>query len=253
MNETSVIELIKKRKSTRTYKSQVLEENTIKDLQDLISSIDKVGPFNNEINYQLVILDEVGIKNINKLINYGFIKGSPGFIAGTMKENENYLVDFGYLMEDIILKTTGLSLDTCWLGGSLNTDAFKDKLSVNDNEQLPAIFSIGIDAKKTRRFDNVIRSTLKGNNRKSWSDLFFEDSVKKALDKDTIGLYQEVLEMVRLAPSACNKQPWRIIKESDSNTYHLYLVRDTFYSKTFKAAEKKRSSKNGYGYCNVPF
>ena len=30
--------------------------------------------------------------------------------------------------------------------------------------------------------------------------------------------------MVRLAPSAGNKQPWRILKEKDNNIFHFYWV-----------------------------
>ena len=33
--------------------------------------------------------------------------------------------------------------------------------------------------------------------------------------------------MVRLAPSAGNKQPWRIVKESDRNVFHFYIIEVT--------------------------
>jgi len=29
--------------------------------------------------------------------------------------------------------------------------------------------------------------------------------------------------MVRIGPSASNKQPWRILKEEEQNTYHFYI------------------------------
>ena len=51
------------------------------------------------------------------------------------------------------------------------------------------------------------------------------------------------LEMVRKAPSASNKQPWRIIK--DQNTWHFYLMRtpgylDNRYLKIMKIEDLQR-------------
>ena len=44
-------------------------------------------------------------------------------------------------------------------------------------------------------------------------------------------MYESPLEMVRLAPSASNKQPWRIVK--DNNLYHFYEQQLSGYSKSF--------------------
>jgi hypothetical protein len=43
------------------------------------------------------------------------------------------------------------------------------------------------------------------------------------------------LEMIRLAPSASNKQPWRIIKTGD--TFHFYLKRTPGYGKISKGVD----------------
>lgn len=253
MDKMSVIELIKKRKSIRTYKNEILEDDTVTKLNLLISKINIRGPFKNEIRYELVLLDQEGIKNINSLINYGFIKGCPAFVAGIMDDNENYLVDFGYLMEDLILQTVELELDTCWLGGSLNTDAFKDRLKIKGRETLPAIFSLGLDAQRTRSYESVIRSSLKGNKRKPWSQLFFLGTPQQPLDLEERDPYREVLEMVRIAPSACNKQPWRVVKEINSSTYHFYLVRDQIYSKSLKLRKRSDLQKMDMGIAMYHF
>jgi hypothetical protein len=43
------------------------------------------------------------------------------------------------------------------------------------------------------------------------------------LSEKVAGKYVTAIEMVRIAPSARNEEPWRIVKEKDSNTFHFYL------------------------------
>jgi len=47
------------------------------------------------------------------------------------------------------------------------------------------------------------------------------------LYRNEAGAYAQVLEMVRIGPSASNKQPWRIVKNGDF--WRLYLRRTAGY------------------------
>ncbi len=42
------------------------------------------------------------------------------------------------------------------------------------------------------------------------------------------------LEMTRLAPSASNRQPWRIVKESGKNRFHFFIQRSSKYQNLLK-------------------
>ncbi|MGB4438289.1 MAG: nitroreductase family protein [Sedimentibacter sp.] len=53
------------------------------------------------------------------------------------------------------------------------------------------------------------------------------DRHKTGGSSEKLGTYGVPIEMVRLGPSASNKQPWRIIK--DKNSYHFYLCRTKGY------------------------
>ncbi|MBT4319329.1 nitroreductase, partial [Candidatus Bathyarchaeota archaeon] len=57
-------------------------------------------------------------------------------------------------------------------------------------------------------------------NRKPWSELFFNEDLT-VLTKDEAREYATALEMVRLAPSASNGQPWRIYLEGDKLHLHV--------------------------------
>ena len=52
--------------------------------------------------------------------------------------------------------------------------------------------------------------------------------------------YADPLEMLRLGPSASNRQPWRLVKESGRDIFHLYLRRSRGYDKLIKAVDLQR-------------
>lgn len=52
--------------------------------------------------------------------------------------------------------------------------------------------------------------------------MFFNRNFYTPLNPNDSDEYLEPLEMLRLAPSAMNKQPWRVLKED--NTLHFYIT-----------------------------
>jgi hypothetical protein len=54
------------------------------------------------------------------------------------------------------------------------------------------------------------------------------------LTREAAGRYADVLDMVRLAPSASNKQPWRIVRDEAGAAFHLYLEPLKSYQRTMK-------------------
>jgi hypothetical protein len=78
----------------------------------------------------------------------------------------------------------------------------------------------------------------KGNQRKPAEQLFFNRSLGNPLSYDDIGGYRSCLENLRLAPSASNKQPWRIILTAEG--FHFFLDRDPLYSKLIPRVDLQR-------------
>ncbi|MFX1317427.1 MAG: nitroreductase family protein, partial [Promethearchaeota archaeon] len=85
------------------------------------------------------------------------------------------------------------------------------------------ITPIGYTPENRRFKERMIRRVAKANSRYQWEELFFEGNFKNSLTQEQAGQYTTLLEMVRLGPSAGNKQPWRIIKEFSQNIYHFYV------------------------------
>ncbi len=65
-----------------------------------------------------------------------------------------------------------------------------------------------------------MRKGIKADERLPFEALFFEDSFMKGLTSERAGQFCDALEMVRLAPFAGNKQPWRAVVCGD--VVHFY-------------------------------
>ena len=219
-------QLVKQRFSCRSYLNKPVEEQTRLRLADYSTSL-HTGPFGARMRFELVAAREQDQKALKNLGTYGFIKGATGFIIGVIKDDEKNLEDFGYLMENIILFATDIGLGTCWLGGTFTKSSFSQRVSPRPGELIPAVVALGYCAKKPRRFDALIRSSADAERRLSWEQLFFDSRFGVPLSREMAGDYATALEMVRLAPSASNKQPWRIVK--DAHMWHFYLQRTPGY------------------------
>ena len=65
--------------------------------------------------------------------------------------------------------------------------------------------------------------------RKPWDELFFDRGFDAPLAREAAGTHAAALEMVRLAPSASNNQPWRIVREKGGGRFHFYIQRTKNY------------------------
>ncbi len=105
---------------------------------------------------------------------------------------------------------------------------------------MPAISPLGSVTPKRSVTDSLIRWSAGSRNRRPWDELFFDRDLNTALTESAAGRYREPLEMLRLAPSASNQQPWRVVKEPSKDILHLYLRRSLGYDKLVKAVDLQR-------------
>ncbi|MFW9781048.1 MAG: nitroreductase family protein [Candidatus Heimdallarchaeota archaeon] len=221
-----IIEIIQKRISHRTYTGLPLEQNLIEKLLFLLKNQELISPFSifaGKARFKLLRVPEFDPKEKKKLGTYGIIKGAQDFIVGAVEKSPYDREHFGYLLEKIILIATDMGLGTCWLGGTFNRSLFSAKINSSQDEIIPAITPVGYIDQKSNR-EKIIRSFAKADKRLPWEVLFFEGNTSNPLNKNKIGEYSKLLEMIRIGPSAGNKQPWRIIKMRDDNIFHFYTI-----------------------------
>jgi len=235
--EKSVIDLIKERKSQRTYLEMGFPKETVDRITGLLNH-HKTGPFGNPIDFHLIKKEFESSGRKAKIGTYGFISGAQYFIAGEIKKNGFCFEEYGYMLEKIILHLTEWKLGTCWLGGTFNRKTLYGALDSDMDILIPAITPVGYVAKSKTMRENIIRWAAKADNRMEWDKLFFINDFSKPLPKVDANEYTLPLEMVRLAPSASNKQPWRIVKNQAG--FHFYLERTPGYKKAFKTIDLQR-------------
>jgi hypothetical protein len=196
---------------------------------DRFVSTQERGVFGSRLRFSVVTADPGDSTVLKDLGTYGFIKGAPAFIIGAMSPGEKNMEDYGFAMENIILHATGLGLGTCWLGGSFDRSRFARKINISPDECVPAVAALGHKADKRRVFDSTVRLIAGSSKRKPFCDLFFERDFEHPLAPEQCGPFAVPLEMVRIGPSASNKQPWRIIRDAHPTVFHLFLQRTKNY------------------------
>ena len=229
----SITELIRQRYSARRYQNTPIEAATQAELQARLEAIQR-GPLGTAVRFKLVAASAGDSQSLRGLGTYGFIKNPTGFIVGAVQVNadagakEHALEDFGYAMEQAILEATDLGLGTCWLGGSFSQSSFAKRMDKREDEIVPAVCSVGY-AEAESRLRDPIRRRAHADQRLPWESLFFEGRFDQPLTRESAGVYAGALEMSRLAPSASNKQPWRVVRAGQR--WHFYCQRTPGYGK----------------------
>jgi len=226
----NVMETVQKRYSVRSYDDQRPVGDEIRSrIQQLFTEHD-TGPFGTAVRFKLLDLDAVDPGESKSLGTYGMIRGARLYILGAVKDVKGSQIDLGYCLEKIILEATAMGLGTCWLGGTFRRSSFARQMELAEDELLPAITPVGYPAESAAIQDRIVRAGARSTRRKPWSQLFFSVDEKTPLTEDAAGAYRNALEAVRLAPSAKNRQPWRIVRDREGS-YRLYLKEDQFYNR----------------------
>jgi hypothetical protein len=225
-----ITEIIPLRFSCRTYLQTPIDEGTQQCLLDFMEACQS-GPFGSRPRFVLIAATEQHRSALRGLGTYGFIRGASGFILGAVEPAEKDLEDYGYLMERILLFATALDLGTCWLGGTFTQNSFARKISLTGDEVMPAVASIGYIADPEKAQGGFIHQYAGAHHRRAWEKLFFDRQFGVQIAPEDAGQYAIPLEMVRLAPSASNKQPWRIVR--DDHKWHFYMQRTPGYREGF--------------------
>lgn len=211
-----VAETIQKRHSVRTYAKRPLLPQDRAALVDCMNQLD--NPFG--VPVKKYITDKTLSADGEKLGTYGVIKGASTFLGVSIPDTELAPLAAGYEFENLILYATHLGLGTVWLAATFHRDSFAAAMKIPQDELFPAISPVGYPAAKPSLTETLMRSTMKSSARKEWASLFYQEDFFTPLTQAQAGAYAKPLEMVRLAPSAKNAQPWRIRKSG--NAYHFY-------------------------------
>lgn len=212
-------ETVRKRRSVRSYENRPLSQT---DKERLLYCIEELlkeeTPF--PANIHIRLLDAKPGTDTEKLGTYGVIRGANTFLGVAVKNTETAPEAVGFTFEKLVLTATAMGLGTCWIAGTFNRNQFSVAMDIGKDEIFPIVCPIGYPLSKKTMIDSVFRKMGKSDQRKDGGELFFESEFGNPMSKEQAGEYSFPLEMLRLAPSAVNRQPWRIVHIG--NAFHFY-------------------------------
>lgn len=213
----NIIETIKKRRSVRTFTGEPLRSEHVAQINQYINQLKT--PFNMKARIKLISMDSAG--EPLKLGTYGWVKGACDYLVLIYEDAQFADTAAAYMFEELVLFCTSLDLGTCWLGGSFSRSDFKKQITLKPNEKLRIVSPVGYTSDKKRFLETYIIGADKNHaSRKAFGELFFEGNYTTPLTETTAESFFTPLEMVRLAPSANNKQEWRVLRENKA--LHFY-------------------------------
>lgn len=214
----SILDIIRKRRSVRTFDGNALKPDDARRLIDFCGGVE--NPYAIPITWKLLDAGEYGLSS-------PVIVGTDTFIAGKMCRDPHAEEAFGYAFEKIVLYAESIGVGTTWIAGTMNRDAFERALALAPGEVMPCVSPIGYPAKKMSLRETMMRKGVKADSRLAFEKLFFDGGFETPLTEEKAGALKDVLEAVRLAPSAVNKQPWRVVICGDKA--HFYEKRSKGY------------------------
>lgn len=223
----SIEDAVRSRISVRNYKDTEIDQETQQKIRDFIQTL--TNPFDKQVCYHF--LDDSDLQNKANLGTYGVIKGAQKFIGTTITNEEFALEAIGYELEIVMLYLASLDIGTCWLGGTFNREGFTKAMQVDENSLFPIITPYGYPAPNKHLKEKAMRRIVKADQRKDWKEIFFLNNFDTPLKEIDAKELAFPLEMVRLAPSASNKQPWRVV--IIDNACHFFEYKEPGYSDRF--------------------
>jgi hypothetical protein len=244
---TDPCSLIQRRSSVRSFRPEALPDESRTALVEACRRL-RAGPLGTACRFRLLDRragapgsaeqrEGAPRDSGERLGTYGVVRGAPAYLIGAAAEGPFCLPDFGYLFELLVLRATDLGLGTCWLGGTFRRGDFARALGLEEREVLPAVSPVGIPAGRRGLVDRVFRLAAGSKARRPWDELFFDASGRPLEPGQEAEPFRTALEMVRLAPSASNRQPWRLVR--DSGATYFFLRRTPGYARAAGADLQK--------------
>lgn len=208
----NITALIKARRSVRTFDGRALEKGDREKLAAFVETVE--NPYGIPLRFKFLEGKENGLV-------CPVMRGTDLYIAAGIGDVPRSEEAFGYSFEKMVLFAQSLGIGTVWLGGTMNREAFEAAMDLDENEKMPCATPLGYPAERMAVKETMMRKAIHADSRLPFSSLFFDGGFGTPLTEEKAGILAMPLEMVRWAPSAVNKQPWRAIVTE--NAVHFYV------------------------------
>lgn len=217
--EYSVKNVIRNRRSVRTYNGEGLRGEDRDKIETYLKTIE--NPFDIPVEFKILDAKEHGLSS-------PVVLGEKLYVGGKLPRVPYAEEAFGYAFEKFVLYAASLGVGTVWIAGTMKRGIFEKAMEIKEGEVMPAVSPIGYPAAEMSLRETIMRNKIKADERLPFETLFFNGSFSNPLTAADARRFEEPLEMVRLAPSATNTQPWRIVVCGDM--VHFYEKKSKGYA-----------------------
>lgn len=201
----NMFDIIYSRKSIRSFYQERIDWEVIEDILRFANSLPMLSS-GIKVEFKLVSNIES-----NQGFNGPFSIKAPYYICLSSEKKEDYLLNAGYMMQQLNLYIETKELGTCYLGAA----------------------SPGFGLKSTMKFDYIIALAFG----KSKEPLYRDALLARRSPENELVVYKEdvssdihkLLEAARLAPSSYNSQPWRFVVYK--NRIHIFAKKKPWFAK----------------------
>ena len=212
---TGLAEAIPGRKSVRTFDGSRIRPEDLERLEQFIPQIR--NPFGIPVDIVLLDAEKHGLSS-------PVIVGEKLYAAGMVDRIPYADVAFGYSFEQLVLYAWTLGIGTTWIGGTMKRELFEKAAGLTEGRMMPCVSPLGYPAKRKSVKEMLMRKGTCADSRLSPEKLFFDGTPDTPLSGKKMEELSGLIEMVRWAPSAVNKQPWRIVNADGK--YYFYEKKD---------------------------
>ena len=214
----TALELIGIRRSVRTYNGSPLTQRQLDSIRALTEGTD--NPYGIPVRWHILNAKEKGLSS-------PVIVGEDTYLTGVIDRVPHAEEAFGYSFEKLLLRCVEAGFGTVWIAGTMNRKAFESAVNLTQGQTMPCVSPVGCPAEKMSARELLMRKGVGADRRLSYSSLFFQQSFRTPVTEPLDSELKQLLDAVRLAPSAVNKQPWRVVVCGDS--FHFYLKHNKGY------------------------
>ena len=231
-----LFKMIEARHSVRTFSGEEVTPKVLATFRAFLAGGET--PFGSDATLTLVDLNEMeGRPDAGKLTR-GVVKNARYFLVATVSEEADFaLCQVGYLLERALLFGTALGLASCVLGGTFRREEFERFVELPKGRILPVVAPVGPAAEVESLAGKVVAKVSKSGKRRELEDFCFDGEIGSPLNYFKVGGYYPALEATRLAPSARNRQPWRLVFRDGAFHFYKAELPAGMFSSPFDMAE----------------
>ena len=208
----TISEAIEARRSVRSFDGRELTPADRAALSELAARAE--NPYAIPVEFALLDAEAHGLSS-------PVITGASLWLAGKLPQRPHAEEAFGFSFETLLLRARAeLGLGSVWIAGTFNRAAFEAAMQLTPGERMPCASPVGYPAAKMSLREALMRKGAGADARLPFASLFFDGEFRTPLAPEAAGALRPLLEAVRRAPSAVNRQPWRAVRVGDA--VHFY-------------------------------